>query len=79
VFNGATFFEFLRQLVSRHDGSKVLLIIDNAPCHQLDEDDQHWLRENRHRIELHRLPAYSTFNIFQRRPEVITADIARFR
>jgi hypothetical protein len=59
VFNGATFFEFLRQLVLRYDGRKVFLIIDNAPCHQLEEDGQRWLRENRHRIELHRLPAYS--------------------
>jgi transposase len=114
VFNGITFFEFLRQLVSRHQGRKVFLIIDNAPCHRLDEDGQRWLRKNRQRIELHRLPAYSpefmamegvwkttrkltthnaffvtpdqrdaklteTFNVFQRRPEVIAAHVARFR
>lgn len=114
VFNGVTFFEFLRQVVQRHNGRKVFLIIDNAPCHQLDENGQQWLRKNRHRIELHRLPAYSpefmamegvwkttrkltthnaffvtpdqrdaklteTFNLFQRRPKVIAAHVARFR
>ena len=114
VFNGATFFEFLRQLVHRYDGRKVFLIIDNGSCHNLDDDGKRWLRQNRHRIELHRLPAYSpefmpmegiwkttrkltthnaffvtpdqrdaklteTFNVFQRRPEVIDAHVARFR
>jgi transposase len=59
VFNGTTFFEFLRQLVRRYGGRKVFLIIDNAPCHRLDEDGQRWLRANRHLIQLHRLPAYS--------------------
>jgi hypothetical protein len=38
---------------------KVFLIIDNAPCHRLEEDGVRWLRKNRHLIELHRLPAYS--------------------
>jgi len=114
VFNGQTFFEFLRQLVLRYDGRKVFLIIDNAPCHHLDDEGKRWLREHRHLIELHRLPAYSpefmamegvwkttrkltthnaffvtpdqrdaklteTFNVFQRRPEVIAAHVARFR
>jgi len=59
VFNGKTFLEFLRQLVLRYDGRKVFLIIDNAPCHGLDDDGKRWLREHRHLIELHRLPAYS--------------------
>jgi hypothetical protein len=58
-FTGATFFEFLRQLVSRYRDRKIFLIIDNGPCHQLDEDGRRWLRENRHLIQLHRLPAYS--------------------
>jgi transposase len=114
VFNGVTFFEFLRQLVLRYDGRKVFLVIDNGSCHQLEEDGQRWLRKNRHRLELHRLPAYSpefmamegvwkttrkltthnaffvtpdqrdaklteTFNLFQRRPQVIAAHVARFR
>jgi hypothetical protein len=38
VFDGQTFFEFLRQLVPRYDGRKVFLIIDNAPCHRLDDE-----------------------------------------
>lgn len=59
VFNGTTFFEFLRQLVRRYGGRKVFLIIDNAPCHRLDEEGQRWLRANRNLIQLHRLPAYS--------------------
>jgi transposase len=50
---------FLRQLVSRYPGRKVFLIIDNGPCHRLTEEGRLWLHENRHRIELHRLPAYS--------------------
>lgn len=52
------FFEFRRQLVARYDSRKVSLIIDNAPCHRLNEEGLRWLRENRHRIELHRMPAY---------------------
>jgi putative transposase len=59
VFNGGTFHEFLRLLVRRYPGRKVFLIIDNAPCHRLDEAGKAWLRDNRHRIELHRLPPYS--------------------
>lgn len=59
VFKGTTFFAFLRQLVLRYEGRKVFLIIDNAPCHRLDEEGQRWLRKNRHLIELHRLPPYS--------------------
>jgi hypothetical protein len=34
VFNGATFLEFLKQLV-RHSRRKIFLIIDNGPCHNL--------------------------------------------
>lgn len=56
---GGTFFEFLRQLVARNDGRKVSLIIDNGSCHQFEDDGKCWLRENKHRIELHRLPPYS--------------------
>jgi transposase InsO family protein len=59
VFNGSTFFEFLRQLVSRYKGRKIFLIIDNGPCHWLDDAGRLWLQQNRHLIELHRLPAYS--------------------
>ena len=38
---------------------KVILIIDNAPCHNLASEGRAWLAANAHRIELHRLPAYS--------------------
>jgi hypothetical protein len=114
VFNGATFFEFLRQVVARYDGRKVFLVVDNGSWHQLEDDGKRWLRENRHRIESHRLPPCSPefmpmegvgkttpkltthnaffvtpdqrdakltqiFNLFQRRPKVIAAHVARFR
>ena len=59
VFNGHTFYEFLRQLVSRYPKQKVFLIIDNGPCHRLNDEGRLWLYNNRHRIELHRLPPYS--------------------
>ena len=38
---------------------KLFLILDNGPCHNLKEDGKAWLRKNRHRIELFRLPPYS--------------------
>jgi transposase len=59
VFNGKTFHEFLKLLVRRYRGRKVFLIIDNGPCHWLDDAGKVWLRENKHRIEIHRLPPYS--------------------
>jgi DDE superfamily endonuclease len=58
VFNGYTFPQFLKVLV-RHYRRKVFLIIDNGPCHNLKEDGRAWLRANRHRIRLCRLPPYS--------------------
>jgi transposase len=59
VFNGSTFHAFLKQLVARHEPRKVFLIIDNAPCHWLDDEGKEWLDAHRHLIELHRLPPYS--------------------
>lgn len=59
VFNGHTFHEFLILLVEQYDGRKVFLIMDNGPCHWLDEAGKQWLAENQDRIELHRLPPYS--------------------
>jgi transposase len=58
VFSGETFLKFLKQLVhrSRH---KTFLILDNGPCHNLKPKGKAWLADNRHRIELFRLPAYS--------------------
>jgi transposase len=59
VFNGATFLVFLMQLVRVYAGRKIFLILDNGPCHNLDEEGKRWLRAHRHQVELHRLPAYS--------------------
>jgi hypothetical protein len=59
VFNGSTFLDFLKELVRRCPRRKVFLIIDNGPCHCLEEDGQQWLADHRHRVELFRLPTYS--------------------
>jgi transposase len=56
VFNGFTFLSFLKEVVRRR---KTFLIIDNGPCHNLDEAGKLWLASHRHRIELFRLPPYS--------------------
>lgn len=58
VFKAATFLMFLKKLV-RHRRYKILLIVDNGPCHNLDAEGQAWLRAHRRRIELFRLPPYS--------------------
>lgn len=54
VFNGSTFLDFLKDIV-RRSRRKVFLVIDNGPCHNLDENGKRWLSEHRHRIELFRL------------------------
>ena len=114
VFNGHTFHEFLLNVVERHAPRKVFMIIDNGPCHWLDEAGKKWLGENQDKIELHRLPPYSpefnptegvwkttrkmtthnrfyptvqdrdaalrqTFDEFQRAPQLIDNQVARFR
>jgi transposase len=58
VFNGSTFLDFLKEIV-RRSRRKVFLVIDNGPCHNLDENGKRWLSEHRHRIVLFRLPPYS--------------------
>jgi transposase len=58
IFNQRTFHAFLKQLVHCRR-RKLFLILDNGPCHQLDEEGRHWLAANRHRIALYRLPPYS--------------------
>jgi transposase len=55
---GNTFLEFLKKLV-RTTRRKIFLIIDNGPCHNLLPEGVEWLKTNRHRVELNRLPAYS--------------------
>jgi len=59
VFNGHTFHQFLEQLVAHYAGRKIFLIIDNGPCHWLDEAGKAWLAQSAETIELHRLPPYS--------------------
>ena len=59
VFNGHTFHDFLKQLVRRFR-RKIFLIIDNGPCHNLKPEGKVWLSNNKHRIELCRLPPYSS-------------------
>ena len=59
VFNGATFFAFLKQLVASYQGRKIFLVIDNAPAHWLNDEGKEWLKTNGNLIELHRLPGYS--------------------
>ena len=59
VFNGETFWGFLRRLVRRFAPRKVFLIIDNAPYHWLSDTGKEWLKKNSDKIQLHRLPAYS--------------------
>lgn len=59
VFNGHTFHEFLLAVVERHAPRKVFMIIDNGPCHWLDDAGKKWLAENQDKLELHRLPPYS--------------------
>jgi len=58
VFKAVTFLLFLKKLV-RHSRRKLFLIVDNGPCHNLDAEGKLWLRKNRHRIALFRLPPYS--------------------
>jgi len=59
VFNGHTFWTFLKRLVAKYRGRKIFLVIDNAPFHNLPPEGKLWLHENRRRIELFRLPPYS--------------------
>ena len=59
VFDGRTFWQFLKHLVRKYDGQKLFLNIDNGPCHNLPEEGKRWLQANGNRIELHRLPPYS--------------------
>lgn len=46
-------------LVEQHAPRKLFLIIDNGPCHWLDDDGKEWLRDNKDKVELYRLPPYS--------------------
>ena len=59
VFNAQTFLRFLKQLVRQYPRRKVFLIMDNGPCHNLDEAGKRWLGQHRTRLALFRLPPYS--------------------
>lgn len=59
VFNGHTFHLFLMQLVEHYAGRKIFAILDNGPCHWLDEAGKQWLARSGDAIELFRLPPYS--------------------
>lgn len=59
VFNGDSFLRFLKQLATKYAPRKVFLVIDNAPCHNLTTQGKAWLKSNRDKIELFRLPPYS--------------------
>ena len=50
-FSGKTFLSFLKLQV-RRSRRKILLTIDNGPCHNLDDEGKAWLAANSHRIEL---------------------------
>lgn len=58
-FKSQTFLAFLKQLVAKYAPRKIFLVIDNAPHHNLCAIGKEWLRANRKRVELHRLPPYS--------------------
>jgi transposase len=59
IFNGASFLAFLKLLVEKYQGTKLFLIIDNGPCHNLNVEGKEWLAQHQGDIELHRLPPYS--------------------
>lgn len=58
VFNGNTFWAFLKRLVAKYAPRRVFLIIDNAPWHNLPPEGKAWLAACK-MMELFRLPGYS--------------------
>jgi transposase len=58
VYNALTFLRFLKQLVRQYRNRKIRLILDNVKYHHAKIVTK-WLEENKKRIELHFLPAYS--------------------
>jgi transposase len=58
VYNALTFIKFLKQLVRQYRVSKIHMVLDNAKYHHADIVKK-WLEDNKDRIELHFLPAYS--------------------
>ena len=66
-FNALTFLNFLQLLVQHHrPGRKIILVVDNARWHHA-KLLKPWLEENKERIELFFLPAYSPdLNVIER-------------
>jgi hypothetical protein len=57
TFNSEVFREFLGRLI-KHKRQKIYLIVDGHPAHKTKKV-QAWLEENKKRIEMYFLPAYS--------------------
>jgi len=57
TFNSEVFIEFLGRLI-KHKRQKIYLIVDGHPAHKTKKV-QAWLEENKKRIEMYFLPAYS--------------------
>jgi transposase len=60
VFNKETFLSFLKRIVRHYGGIKVHMIVDNVKYHRANKVTE-WVEreENKEKIELHYLPAYS--------------------
>jgi transposase len=58
VFDCWTFRAFLEQIIRRHKGKKVFMILDNARYHHA-KDVRWWLEYNKDKIELFFIPPYS--------------------
>jgi len=56
-FNTEVFIVFMKQLI-KHSKQKIFLIADRHPAHQTKRVEQ-WLEENKAKISLYYLPAYS--------------------
>ncbi len=60
VFNSDTFLAFIQHIARHYEGTKIHLIVDNVKYHHSNKV-KNWLQleENREKIEIHYLPAYS--------------------
>jgi transposase len=56
-FNTEVFILFMKQLI-KHSRQKIFLIVDRHPAHKTKRVEQ-WLEENKEKISLYYLPAYS--------------------
>jgi transposase len=60
VFNSDTFLAFLQHIARHYEGAKIHMIVDNVKYHH-SHKVRDWLemKENKNKIQLHYLPAYS--------------------